>query len=114
MYTFAKSLLFCFALIFPTENATTRNSPHPETQISRYKFKLIQTLNLHLYREIPRNPSFLDLVNFQGVAISVEAMIRTACYSSCATFSSRNSNFPILSGRLLLQKNAINFANLAY
>jgi len=32
-----------------------QNPPNPEPQIPRYKFKLKQSLNLNLYREIPRN-----------------------------------------------------------
>ena len=42
----------------PLKTLHPQNPPNPETQISQYKFKLNQNINLILYREIPRNPSF--------------------------------------------------------
>jgi len=48
-----------FDMTDATEMLHPRNPPDPETQISRYNFKLNQNLSLILYREIPRNVSFL-------------------------------------------------------
>ena len=48
-----------FDMTDSTEMLHPRNPPDPETQISRYNFKLNKNLSLILYREIPRNVSFL-------------------------------------------------------
>jgi len=42
----------------PLKMPNPQNPPNRETQSPRYKFKLIQHLNLNLYSEIPRNLSF--------------------------------------------------------
>ena len=42
---------------FPLKMLHPHNPPNPDTQISRYKFKLDQDLSLDWYREIPRNLS---------------------------------------------------------
>jgi len=51
---------------------------HRKTKIPRYKFKSNQNLNFNLHREMSRNLCF-DLVDFGGVAIPVENVIRVLC-----------------------------------
>jgi len=59
---------------FPLEMLHSWNPPNPDTQISRYKFKLNITFNLNVYRDVPRNLS-VDLVDFGDWAFWVECVI---------------------------------------
>ena len=73
------------------------NSPNPEIQIPRYKFKLFQYLNLNLYREIPRNLSFWiwwisEVLHFQWnrhmyIAIYVAIYMFAVCVTRLTNMS---------------------------
>jgi len=62
----------------PLKMPHLRNPPNRETQISRYKLKLHRHLTLNLYWD-PEESEFLDLVDFGGVAFSVENVVVLHC-----------------------------------
>jgi len=77
-------------------------SPNPDTQIPRYKFKSNQNLTLNFYDEIPRNLSYsissciFRILDFEDVAFSEEIVIthkKLLGISGCRTRPLKTSGY---------------------
>ena len=64
----------------PQQMLRPRNPPNQDTQIPRYRSKFNRNLYLNLYSRETEESECLDLVEFRGVAFSVENVI---CRKTC-------------------------------
>ena len=82
-HTFANVYTKTIACQFPLKTLHFQNPPNPETQISRYKFKLNQNFNLKFVPRDTEESEFLDFVEFGDVAFSVETVITCHIHIIC-------------------------------